>query len=280
MKRGSPKKTHRFALLGHPVAHSQSPAIHQRFAEQAGLSIQYDLIDTTIDQLPERLKQLWHDGYDGLNATLPLKQAVLSLVDDVHDSAQQANAANTLVRGEHGWVAHNTDGLGFIRDLHTKSARTFANAHVLIVGAGGAACGLLPVLMGEQPARIDIVNRTASRAQALVTEANKHLVHAHGLNSWCGETIAHRYDLIIDAALPAAWTADSSAWLSQASSQHTIAYSLNYGERAQAFLHQAKHAGITQQFDGMGMLIGQAAEAFSLWAGTNVASLKIIQSAR
>lgn len=273
MKRGSSKKTYRFALLGHPVAHSQSPAIHQRFAEQAGVSIQYDLIDTTIEQLSERLTQLWNDGCDGLNLTLPLKQAVLPLVAEVHDSAQHAQATNTLVRGEQGWHAHNTDGVGFIRDLHAKSGRTFANARILIVGAGGAVCGLLPVLMAEQPKRVDIVNRTASRAQTLVNESNQHVVRAHGLNDWCHQPITQAYDLIIDAALPAAWSASSNTWLAEAAKpHHTIAYSLNYGERAEAFLNQAKQAGISHRFDGMGMLIGQAAEAFALWTGLPLAT--------
>ena len=159
--------SHRYAVFGHPVAHSLSPRIHAAFAQQAGIALEYTAIDAAPHDFVAALDRFADDGGAGANVTLPLKEAAFAICAQTTDRARRAGAVNTLTRNDGQWHGDNTDGAGLVRDLTGRHGLDLRARRALLLGAGGAARGVAPALLDAGISELIIVNRTAERADAL-----------------------------------------------------------------------------------------------------------------
>lgn len=254
------------AVFGDPVAHSLSPLIHQQFAEHVGLAIEYRPIQASTDNFQRKLDAFQLHGGVGANLTLPHKQAGMTVCADLSMRAVAANAVNTLLLRPNGWYGDNTDGLGLVWDLQRLQV-SLTNQHILIIGAGGAAQGIIPILLEQNPASITIANRTEARAQQLATQFEKSPVFACSLND---VSASKHIGLIIHAS--AAGHQNSTFNLSSFDTRsQPFCYDLSYGQAAQPFLQWASDHRYPA-IGGLGMLVGQAAEAFHLWTTCTINS--------
>lgn len=256
--------TKRFAVIGHPVAHSLSPRIHATFGKQRGISLEYTTIDAAPEQLEATLEAFAAGGGSGVNITLPHKQRAAELCSELTERARRCGAANTLTRGANGWLGDNTDGLGLVRDLTERHGQDLRGRKVLLIGAGGAARGVAPALLDAGIKSLFIVNRTPSRtdalADALGEPARVHPRNFEDLGNLGG------FDLIVNAT-SAAREAALPFLPSSLVAPRADAVDLSYGEVAIPFMAWARAAGADIVVDGLGMLVEQAAEAFLRWHG-------------
>ena len=251
------------AVLGDPVEHSLSPKIHSAFGEALGLNVDYRRIQTSPDELPDRLRQLSDAGAVGVNLTVPLKAAGIRLCQRIDGAARRARAVNTLHWQDGGWSGHNTDGAGLMVDLERRQLR-ITGRRLLILGAGGATAGILDPLLAAEPAEVLLLNRTPQRAVELAERfAHRGPIEGAGLEE-SGDSIQD-FDVLIQATsaghggqLPPL----RRAWLGR----EAQLYDLNYGP-AHAGLKRWAEAFDLPCHDGLGMLVGQAALAFKIWTG-------------
>ncbi|WP_154715649.1 shikimate dehydrogenase [Sterolibacterium denitrificans] len=266
--------TDRYAVIGHPVAHSKSPQIHRRFAAQTGQDLHYDALLAPLDGFAETVRGFIADGGCGLNVTVPFKEEAYRLVTRLTDRARAAGAVNTLSFRHGEILGDNTDGAGIVRDIRVNLAQEIAGRRVLLLGAGGAARGSVLPLLQEAPACLVIANRTAARARTLA-----EALAAHGKLRGCGfaELSGQSFDIVINA---------TSAGLSDAAPEipdgvfapDCLAYDMLYG-RETPFMAQARRAG-ARVSDGLGMLVEQAAEAFLVWRGLRPDTLAVLAELR
>jgi shikimate dehydrogenase len=255
----------RYAVVGNPVAHSLSPRIHAEFARQTGQSLSYEAIEIATDAFAAGVADLQRQGYRGLNVTVPFKREAWELCDNLSSRAEIAGAVNTLILGEDNSVqGDNTDGVGLVRDLVHNLQIDLARKHILLLGAGGAARGVLEPLLAESPASLTIANRTLDRAHALARDF-KHIGEIQVVAY--PELKPGRYQLIINAT--AAGLGNQLPPLpAEVLDPGAYCYDMMYNlEAATAFVAWTREQGVRRSYDGLGMLIEQAAEAFQLWRG-------------
>jgi len=251
----------RYAVIGHHIGYSRSPRIHTLFARQTGQAMSYGLIDAAPERFTQSAGEFFSGGGRGLNVTVPHKQAALGLAGTLSARARRAAAVNTLAMGSDGTLlGDNTDGAGLLRDLTVNLGVTLRGARILLLGAGGAARGVLAPLLESQPATLVIHNRTVRRAQDLAAEfSGLGPVHS-------GNADGEGFDLILNAT-----SASSQGELpelpAQALSADTLCYDLAYGDAPTAFVRWAQAQGARRALMGLGMLVEQAAESFLLWRG-------------
>ncbi len=253
----------RYAVFGHPIAHSLSPRIHARFAHDCGISLEYAPIDAPAETFAESLAQFAADGGRGANVTLPLKQLALTLCAQTSDFARRAGAVNTLTRRADGeWRGDNTDGLGLVRDLTDRHSLDLRGRRTLILGAGGAARAAAFALLDAGVADMTIVNRTPERADALADAIGEPA----RVNTRYWEDLAScgGFELIVNAT-SAGHDGRKLDLPIRLMMSHTLCYDLSYGTAAFSFLAWAKATRAAQAIDGLGMLIEQAAESFEIW---------------
>jgi shikimate dehydrogenase len=257
-------KLTRFAVFGSPVKHSLSPRIHQLFAEQAGIPVEYEAIEVTEDFLSREVQKLADSGGVGCNITSPLKNRAFQLANQTSDRAEMAQSANTLIfHSETSWSADSTDGPGLIRDLVLNLGMTITDRRVCIVGAGGAAAGVIGDLLQQKPSALGLYNRTIERAQGLADRFREvGQIDVFGLDEMRS---AKPFDLIINAT--------SSAHKGQPVVLDTAlfgdqghCYDMNYGNAHDGCKAWCNENSI-KCHDGLGMLIEQAAESFQIWTG-------------
>lgn len=256
--------TDRYAVIGHPIAHSKSPAIHAAFAAQTEQDLSYEALLAPLDGFAAAVAQFRAQGGRGMNITVPFKEEAWQLADRLTERARLAGAVNTFVFG--GDVqGDNTDGAGLVRDLEVLGAR-LAGARVLLLGAGGAARGVILPLIDAGVARLFIANRTADKARALQAHFAGH--DARGVLAAGGwqEAADAPYDVVINAT--SASLSDEAPPLPPGLyAPESLAYDMVYGRGLTAYLKQARDQGAARLADGLGMLVEQAAEAFALWRG-------------
>lgn len=257
-----PPGAKRYAVIGHPVAHSLSPRIHATFARQTGIALDYRAIDAEPGQFDAMLAAFAAEGGAGANVTLPHKAHAATVCGQLSERARRAGAVNTLTRTATGWDGDNTDGVGLVRDLTERHALDLRSRRVLLIGAGGAARGVAPALLDAGIADLFIVNRTPERADALADALGEpgrvHPRYFHDLGALAA------FDLVINATS----AARDGAGLPLPGSliaPRGDAVDLNYGEVAIPFLAWARASGADRTIDGLGMLVEQAAESFLLW---------------
>jgi shikimate dehydrogenase len=254
----------RYAVIGHPIAHSRSPWIHAQFARQTGQHLLYTAIDVTPAALAPCVREFFAHGGRGLNVTVPHKLAVTELVDHLSERARTAGAINTIVQQADARLrGDNTDGIGLVRDLTHNLGIPVAGQRVLVLGAGGAARGLLGPLLALAPGALVIANRSPQRALELAQAFARHgRVEAIGLE----QLGALRFDLIINATA-ASLHEQLPALPAAALRTAAVCYDLVYTHSTTPFTRWARECGVAQCFTGTGMLVEQAAESFLLWRG-------------
>jgi shikimate dehydrogenase len=252
----------RYAVMGNPVAHSKSPRIHALFAAQTNQQLQYDAILVERGGLREAVAVFMQQGGKGLNITVPFKEDAWALAATRSDRAELAGAVNTLVLDENSrHFGDNTDGAGLVRDLLHNHGAVLKNKRLLLVGAGGAARGVIEPLLGERPAVLVIANRTAERAVELA-RLFCELGHTEG----CGldDVDGQPFDIIINATA-ASLSGAVPALPESIVTTESWCYDMMYGNHPTAFMEWAQQLGAAHCTDGLGMLVEQAAESFLLW---------------
>ncbi len=257
----------RYAVFGHPIAHSLSPRIHAAFAAQRGIALDYTAIDAPPAQFTATLEAFAADGGRGGNVTQPLKEAAFALCARVSERARVAGAVNTLVRNDGQWHGDNTDGAGLVRDLTGRHGLDLRGRRTLLLGAGGAARGVAPALLDAGVLELVVVNRTPERADALV-DALGQPGRAHS-RYWHDLADQGDFELIVNATSAGRGSEAAFSAPFTLVNSRTLAVELNYGEGAIPFLAWARAAGCRDVVDGLGMLVEQAAVAFELWHGVH-----------
>jgi shikimate dehydrogenase len=254
----------RYAVIGHPIAHSRSPQIHRLFAQQCQQYMVYSAIDVPSEQLSSWVTAFFAGSGRGLNVTLPHKRALLTMPIRLSERARRAGAVNTLARDAQGHlIADNTDGVGLVRDLSQHLDVPITGQRVLLLGAGGAAHGVTASLLEQTPTQLTVVNRTFERAQALAASfASLGAVQATTFPALHG---AH-FDLVINATAASLMGAVPELPASILGKE-TVFYDMAYAQEDTSFVRWAREHGARRAYTGLGMLIEQAAESFYLWRG-------------
>lgn len=267
----------RYVLFGQPVSHSLSPLIHGLFALQFDQRLEYGLVDVGAAGFARAVEAFFAEGGRGANVTVPHKQAAAALVAHLTPRAQQAAAVNTLLPGPDGLVGDNTDGTGLLRDLRDNLGIRLQDARVLVIGAGGAVRGVLGPLLTEGPAALCIANRTVTTAETLA-KGFRGLgpVESRSLD----ELDRGHWDLVINGT-SAGLTGGLPELPRSLPGRCAAAYDLSYSGRGDTrFQAWARGEGVGRSFQGLGMLVEQAAEAFFLWRGLRPATGNVIETLR
>ena len=259
----------RYAVVGNPIAHSRSPQIHEAFARATRQEMTYERLLAPLDAFEATVEQFAAEGGKGLNVTVPFKLQALALALSASDRARAAGAANTLKREGHGWYADNTDGAGIVRDLTMNLDVALAGRDVLLLGAGGAARGIVLPLFGEKVRSLVISNRTAEKADALAaTFASRGPVEAVKPDALG----ARKFDVVINATSAGLKGDVAWPWPAGLFATGAFGYDMIYGDGSTMFVRWARAQGVARTADGIGMLIEQAAESFHLWRGVRPAT--------
>lgn len=254
--------TDRYAVIGYPIRHSKSPEIHRAFARAAGVDLEYTTIEVPPGGFLDAVRSFREHGGLGMNVTTPFKLEAHALADRRSERAEAAGSANTLNFDGGTVLADNFDGIGLVRDIEDNLGYSIAGRRLLLLGAGGAARGIVHPLLAGGPAELVIANRDASRAIAVADRLRDGTVRAGGYDVIGDEG----FDLVVNATsasmrgeLP---PADATVFRTDG-----LAYDLAYGLGMTPFLALARSAGVQRVADGVGMLVEQAAESFAWWRG-------------
>lgn len=256
--------TDRYAVFGNPIAHSKSPQIHRLFAQQTQQDLTYEALLAPLDDFAGCAQAFFAQGGQGANITVPFKEDAFRLANQLTERAQRAGAVNTLKRLADGTLlGDTTDGAGLVFDLTQQAGISLKGLRILVLGAGGAVRGVIENLLAEQPSQLVIANRTADKATQLAA-----IFAALGpIEAAEYAQLDTPFDLIINgtsASLSGELPPISTATLKAG---HTQTYDMMYGKEPTAFNRWATEQGAARTLDGLGMLVGQAAEAFALWRG-------------
>lgn len=266
-----------YAVMGNPVSHSKSPRIHALFAEQTGQRIQYTAIQVDPGGFEQAVRNFVANGGRGLNVTVPFKTNAWELVDTRTPRAELAGAVNTIVVQAEGLLhGDNTDGVGLVSDIVQNQGGLIADKEVLLLGAGGAARGVLAPLLEQQPRNLVIANRSADRAVGLA-QSFSHLGSVIG----CGfnDFADRQFDLVINAT-SASLQGELPPLPDNLLAAGAWCYDMMYGARATPFMQWASHHGAGKVLDGLGMLVEQAAQSFFLWQGVRPRTAPVIAALR
>ena len=266
-----------YCVMGNPVAHSKSPQIHAAFAEQTRQKIFYQAILVDEGKFKDSIKEFQRKGGKGLNITVPFKPDAWEASDQMSRRAERAVAVNTISFNDEGKIAgDNTDGIGLIRDLTINHKLSIKDKNILILGAGGAARGILDPLFDEQADRVVIANRTVNRAQKLAD-----IFSDRGDISTCGfdELVSSNFDIVINAT-SASLQGDVPPLPEGLVNKNICCYDMMYSAADTPFVAWAKAHGAGIALDGLGMLVEQAAESFFIWRGVRPETGSVIKSLR
>ena len=258
--------TDRYAVIGNPIAHSKSPIIHAAFARRTRQDIAYERLLAPLDGFAPTVEAFARDGGLGLNVTVPFKLEAFELAHTATERARLAGAVNTLKRLGDGWLADNTDGAGFVHDIVENHGVGVAGKRVLVLGAGGAARGILKPLLDHAPRFVVIANRTELKADGLAHRFAPHgPIEARPIADLDGQ----RFDIVINST-SFGLKGDESApipWPATIFAPGSFACDLVYADKPTRFVRFAEASGAAATADGLGMLVEQAAESFFLWRG-------------
>jgi shikimate dehydrogenase len=268
----------KYTVFGNPIAQSKSPSIHHMFAEQAGLTIKYERTLATNENFISTLNDFFRDeGAKGCNVTSPFKEQVAKWVNDLSVGAKLAGAVNTVIRKADGtFLGDTTDGQGLVQDLLRLNIQV-KNARILLLGAGGAARGVLQSILALEPTLLMVANRTEEKAQNLASLLPQDNFIGIGLKHL--NTVQQPFDLIINST-SASLTGELPSVPHFVISGCANAYDMSYANQPTVFIQHAKKLGVLNTSDGLGMLVGQAAESFYLWTGYRPDVLPVIHKLR
>jgi shikimate dehydrogenase len=251
-----------YAVFGSPINHSKSPRIHTLFAKQTNQSLDYVAQEVNAENFVATVTDFFEQGGKGLNCTVPLKELAWQFANENTNRAEAAKAVNTLIKQKDGSIlGDNTDGIGLITDLKHNHGIELKNKRILILGAGGAARGILSPLLDEQPDCLIVANRTIEKALKLALEFN----HSFESSGFC-ELENQQFDVILNAT-SASLTNDLPPLPEKLLLENGVCYDLAYSNQPTAFVRWGNSQNADKSLDGLGMLVEQAAEAFYLWRG-------------
>ena len=266
----------RYCVLGNPVAHSRSPAIHAQFAAQSGQDLVYEALLAPLDGFADTVRGFITAGGKGANVTVPFKEEAFRLSNRLSPRAERAGAVNTLTFTADGITGDNTDGAGLVRDIEANLGFSLAGKRILLLGAGGAARGVIAPLLACKPAGLTIANRSADKAQALADRfSDLAAVDAGNF----AKTAGSRFDVIINAT-SASLAGEALPLPAGIFAPGSLAYDMMYGKGETPFLALARAQGAAHLADGLGMLVEQAAEAFLVWRGVRPDSRSVLAALR
>lgn len=264
----------RYAVVGNPIAHSKSPQIHTAFAKQTNQELSYERVVAPIDDFKTTIKELIAQGYKGVNVTVPFKFEAFNLCNTLTDRAQAAGAVNTLTFKDNQISGDNTDGAGLVRDITHNLKHILHNKRVLLLGAGGAAEGVLQPLLACELSCLVIANRTIEKAERMISRQDGAL---NQLTASKYADLTNSFDIIINAT--SAGLTDTALPIPNIIfAKSCLAYDMMYG-RETPFMAQARANG-AEIADGLGMLVEQAAEAFYIWRGVRSDTKPVIEMMR
>jgi shikimate dehydrogenase len=275
---GTTTMSDQYCVIGNPIAHSKSPEIHAAFALQTGQDIRYQRCLAPLDGFADTVRRLISEGYRGANVTVPFKLEAAAIATRLAERARLAGAVNTLRFEGNEIIGDNTDGPGLVADIVRNAGVPLAGKRVLLLGAGGAARGVILPFLQQGPAAIVIANRTRATADALAEHFAGHTAHP-GQVSACGfDDIEGRFDVVVNAT-----SASLSAALppvpASSFAPGTLALDMMYGKQPSPFMaFAAAHGAATR--DGLGMLVEQAAEAFAIWRGVRPETAAVLAQLR
>lgn len=265
----------KFAVFGNPIEQSKSPQIHQQFAAQFDLHIEYDRELSTADEFANDLQQFFANGGFGCNVTAPFKEQAFAVCDELTVAAKRARAANTVMQQDDGTLlGHNSDGVGLVKDIVVNKQVPMRGSHMIILGAGGATRGILEPIISEQPASLTIANRTLAKAQHLAQEFSD--LFDIQTTSTDQPEFGAAPDILINAT-SASLSSNLPVSDSGLIGKHTLCYDLSYKLEPTAFLQWAADSGAANCHDGKGMLVEQAANSFTLWTGKEPTTKEAIE---
>jgi shikimate dehydrogenase len=265
-----------YAVMGNPITHSKSPLIHSLFAEQTRQKMQYTAIHVDLGGFEQAVGNFNASGGKGLNITVPFKQEAFAVVTAISDRAKRAGAVNTIKFESKEIFGDNTDGIGLVNDLQHNLHLDLKDQRILLMGAGGAARGVIAPLLETHPAMLVIANRTPDKAVALA-KAFGDLGYVQG----CGysQLAELQFDLVINATA-ASLQGEVPTLPDELLAEHAVCYDMMYGAKPTAFMAWAAVHGAANSVDGLGMLVEQAAESFYLWRGVRPETPPVIAAVR
>jgi shikimate dehydrogenase len=265
----------RYAVIGNPVSHSLSPTIHARFGAQLGEAIDYGAMLVAPGDFAHAAARFFAEGGRGANVTLPFKVDAFAFAACASERARLAGAANFLALRDGRVEADNTDGVGLVADLTRNLGLDLRARTILLIGAGGAARGVVAPLLAQHPAQLVIANRTVERARELA----RHFRDLGAVRETSLRDIPEsRYDLVVNAT-SSSTHGEALELPASVLGEHVLAYDMAYGPSARAFLERARARG-ARACDGLGMLVEQAAESFLLWRGRRPATGPVLAELR
>lgn len=266
----------RYCVFGHPVAHSKSPFLHAAFAAQTGQALEYSACWVPLDGFPAAVHAFVAEGGRGANVTVPFKEMAFQLATERTARAEQAGAVNTLMFSGGKILGDNTDGVGLLRDICQNLGVALDNRRVLLLGAGGAARGVIGPLLAAQPASVWLANRTLCKARTLVGcfsgRGQLSAVTYDELSGQCFDVVINATSASLSGALPPLPAGVFSSG--------SLAYDMMYGVAETPFLAFARREGAARLADGLGMLVEQAAETFFWWRGVRPDSAAVLAAMR
>ena len=267
----------RYAVFGNPIAHSKSPQIHSLFAEQTGQNLVYTAELAEIGQFARAVEKFVENNGRGLNITVPFKEDAWALTRQRSDRAQRAGAVNTIIVQPDGSLyGDTTDGIGLVRDLTQNHQVKIKDSDILIIGAGGAVRGVLEAILEQQPASLMITNRTKLKAVQLAEDFSEFgNIHGCGLDEVNGAD----FDIVINGT-SASLQGELPSLPASIFRENSCSYDMMYAAGATPFMQWSSNNGAQQVFDGLGMLVEQAAESFYLWRKVRPDTHPVIEQIR
>ncbi|WP_428087502.1 shikimate dehydrogenase [Candidatus Thioglobus sp.] len=265
---------YKLAVFGNPIEHSLSPDIHAQFAQQTGVKVNYQKILAPVDGFEKTAQQFIADGANGFNITVPFKLTAFNFATKLTLNAKTAKAVNTIKVENNQIIGENTDGIGLVNDLIKNLGIELKDKVILVLGAGGAAQGILLPLLKQNPKRVMIANRTANKAQQLQADFSEYgPTCGFGLNKIKHDPV----DIIINAT--SASLDGKMPDIANGCARGAICYDLMYGKQT-AFMQWAEANQAAMIVDGLGMLVEQAACSFEFWTNKKPNTQAVIKNLR
>ena len=275
------ERVERYAVMGNPINHSKSPMIHTLFAQQTSQSIEYTAIHVDLGGFDQAVGNFKASGGKGLNVTVPFKEEAWALANERSYRAERAGAVNTLKFIDNKIFGENTDGIGLVNDLTINHGCELKDKRILLLGAGGAARGVIAPMLEQRPSEFVIANRTPDRAVGLADHFADLAKRYNSGVSGCGfPTLeGQQFDIVINATA-ASLKGEVPPLPDNRLNENVFCYDMMYGAKPTAFMEWATNHGAEKVLDGLGMLVEQAAESFYIWRGVRPDTQSVIQTIR
>jgi len=264
----------KYLVYGNPIKQSKSPFIHTAFAKDTHQDIEYKSQIADPDGFEKAVEAFIHEGGKGANVTAPFKEQAMAMCDELSEHAKYSGAVNTLTFNNGKIYGDTTDGVGLVNDLISHQVQ-LDGSRILLIGAGGAAKGVILPLLNQNPKQLTLVNRTILKAEDIVLQYSGQPIKAMSFS----EANEQVFDIIINAT-SAGLSGEGVPISSAVITSNTVCYDMTYGKHLTPFLQMATELKAKQVIDGLGMLVGQAAESFYLWRGVRPETQNVLNNLR